>query len=510
MPRPALAVLSLFLVFPALALADPPKGPFCSGEYADDLSALPQTVRDFEQKQAPYTFCIRTTATYECPSYGPDGKLRQKKRKAVAHGTGFAYRQQGGETLLITNEHVAEWPAVTDDEHPVEDVPSGCKRVQDALRIVDGDSDSYERDDIALGRVVVDATLDIAVLKAKAALPTVPWKIGHSAGLRERNVVDVRGFPLGVLKATNVGKVISAYDHDDFKEWDHDDFVIDALLSQGSSGSPVFAVSCKTGEFELVGVYHAAYSRGSALNVVVGIDQVRDLMTALKKPARKDPGASALDAQRRAHLEERVKAALEPYFPFGPLIAALRLRPDGALVYELLSRDFPLRAHPVVLLEDLPPVAEDEFGAPGRVWFGNRQGLKGYARSELDGEVQATLTKLLEALRHDAVAAFELRAADHDANATRERFERAEHLARALQRASAGQGDLSTAALELAEKLGPTSSDAGVPLEVALRPPPPGAAPAAEAPHQPEPASAPVLAPVPSPKATQSARPARP
>jgi len=510
MLRPAFALLSLSLAAPAPALADPPKGPFCPGEYADDLSALPQTVRDFEQKQAPYTFCIRTTATYECPSYGPDGKLRQKKRKAVAHGTGFAYRQQGGETLLITNEHVAEWPAVTDDEHPVEDVPSGCKRVQDALRIVDGDSDSYERDDIALSRVVVDGALDIAVLKAKAALPTVPWKVGHSAGLRERNVVDVRGFPLGVLKATNVGKVISAYDHDDFKDWDHDDFVIDALLSQGSSGSPVFAVSCKTGEFELVGVYHAAYSRGSALNVVVGIDQVRDLMTALKKPSRKDPGAPALDAQRRAHLEERVKAALEPYFPFGPLTAALRLRPDGALVYELLTRDFPLRAHPVVLLEDLPPPAEDEFGAPGRVWFGNRQGLKGYARSELDGEVQATLTKMLEALRHDAVAAFELRAADHDANATRERFERAEHLARALQRASTGQGDLGTAALELAEKLGPTSSDAGISLEVALRPPPPGSLPAAEAPHQPEPASAPAPAATPSPKTTQSARSPRP
>ena len=49
--------------------------------------------------------------------------------------------------------------------------------------------------------------------------------------LRERNVVDVRGFPLGAFKATNLGTVISTYDHDDYKEWDHDDFVIDALLT---------------------------------------------------------------------------------------------------------------------------------------------------------------------------------------------------------------------------------------------------------------------------------------
>ena len=35
----------------------------------------------------------------------------------------------------------------------------------------------------------------------------------------------------------------SEHDHDDYGEWDHDDFVVDALLSAGNSGSPVLAVS---------------------------------------------------------------------------------------------------------------------------------------------------------------------------------------------------------------------------------------------------------------------------
>ena len=249
---------------------------YCHGDYADDFSALLPKARELEQELAAYTFAIRTSATYECPSYGTDGNLKRKKRRVVAHGTGFSYRQENGETLLLTNEHVAEWPAVTDEEHPVEDVPPGCKRVADALKIVDNDSDSYEGDDIPLTRVVADPQLDIAVLKAKGLLPVLPWKIGRSADLKERNVVDVRGFPLGVFKATNVGKVVSAYDHDNFRDWDHDDFIVDALLSPGNSGSPVFAISCKTGEFELVGVYHAGYTHGSALNVVVGIDQVRE------------------------------------------------------------------------------------------------------------------------------------------------------------------------------------------------------------------------------------------
>ncbi len=338
------------------ALRSPQPPAYCAGEYAEDLSALAPRARQLEQQIPAYTFCIRTVATYECPSYGADGNLTRKRRKVSAHGTGFAFRQQSGETFLLTNQHVAEWPAVTDDEHTVEDVPAGCKRVSDSLKIVDSSSDSYERDDVPLTRVVADPQLDLAVLKTKGTLPVMPWKIGHSAGLKERAVVDVRGFPLGVFKATNVGNVISAYDHDGYHDWDHDDFVIDALLSTGNSGSPVFAVSCKTGEFELVGVYHAGYTRGSALNVVVGIDQARDLMTTFKRSPRPSAeAATQLDQSARALLTAAGQQTLEPLFPFGAVTAAVRTRRDGTLFYELLNRDFPLRAYPTLVLEDPGP-----------------------------------------------------------------------------------------------------------------------------------------------------------
>ena len=65
---------------------------FCLGEYADELTALSAAARRAEQQQDAYTFCVRTTAVYECPSYGPDGTLRKKRRTAIAHGTAFAYR----------------------------------------------------------------------------------------------------------------------------------------------------------------------------------------------------------------------------------------------------------------------------------------------------------------------------------------------------------------------------------------------------------------------------------
>jgi hypothetical protein len=52
-------------------------------------------------------------------------------------------------------------------------------------------------------------------------------------------VVDVRGFPSGRSRPPTWARCVSTYDHDDEKEWDHVDFVVDAQLSPGNSGSPV-------------------------------------------------------------------------------------------------------------------------------------------------------------------------------------------------------------------------------------------------------------------------------
>ena len=476
LPRPALLVSLALALAPAAARPATTRatGPYCSGEYADDLAALSPRAREFDQQQRPYTYCIRSTAVYECPSYAPDGSLRRTRRKVSVHGTAFGYRQQGGETFLVTNDHVAEWPAVTSEEHPVDDVPAGCKRVSDALKIVENESDAYERDDVSLARVVTDTALDVAVVKAKGTFPVVPWKLGHSAALRERNAVDVRGFPLGVLRANNVGKVVSAYDHDEEKDWDHDDFVIDALLSPGNSGSPVFAISCRTGEFELVGVYHAGYAKGAALNVVVGVDQLRDLLTTLRHPrasaVRADPAAS-LDPSERTALLASARGADQSFFPFGGLVAAVRARPDGALLFELMGKDFPLHDGPVLVLEDLPG-APGSFGQLGRVWAGNRQGLRQVERAALDAEGQALAAKLLDALRHDAVLAARHRVAARHGMTTRERFQEVTRLERTLRRSASSRQDLAQASAEMAERLCPGTADAPATIADALALPP--------------------------------------
>ena len=462
------------LAAPLHARADAP----CTGDYAEDLSALSPHGREIEVRSAPYSYAVRATSTYECVSYGADSNLRTSRSTAAAYGTAFGYRRDDADTLLITNDHVAEWPAVTDAEHMVDGIPSGCKRVAESLKIVDGDHDDYAPDDIALTRVVADPMLDIAILRAHAKLEVIPWRVGHSAALASRVAVEVKGFPLGEFRATNVGKVIAAYNHDEQGDWNHDDFVVDALLSPGNSGSPVLAISCKTGELELVGVYHAGYSRGSALNVVVGIEQIRDLMTTLKRSPRRDAPPPS-DAASRAALVELLRRPLGPSFPFGSSVASVQLRSDGALIYQVLNRDFPFRSFPILAVEDLPPAAPDDFGTLGAVWFGGPAGLKAYGRSELDAEAQGIIARALDALRRDGQAAFQYQAADMVSRPTRAQFDVRTRLERTLRKAAASRSDLGQQIADLADRLAPQAGDAGVSLADAfsVRPaaPPPDA-----------------------------------
>lgn len=439
---------------------------YCRGEYADSAMRLAPGVREIEEE--PYSYCVRSTATYECLSYGADGNVKRQRSTTVSHGTAFGYRHQGGGTLLLTNHHVSEWPLVTDEAHSAGSVPNGCKRVDDEVKIVDNESDSYDADDITLSHVVADVQVDASILRAKTKLKILPWKLGRSSALKERNVVQVRGFPLGVFQATNDGKVISALDHDTDKDWDHDDFVIDALLSHGSSGSPVLAVSCETGEFELVGMFHAGYTGAQALNVVVGIDQLKDIMTTLKKRThQKNDDPMSLDLVARAKLMQQKTPPLGSFFPFGQNVALMIRRVDDTLLFAVYSREFPLATHPLLVIEDRPDATD--FGRIGKMWFGSSLGLKEYNRSDLDADILHRLNDVLDALRRSALLASAYRSSASEPPASREAYEQTARLEKMLRRSAKAAVDLPETARELAERFAPRAGvDTAVPVAAVL------------------------------------------
>ena len=328
--------------------------PLCSGDYADALpvekaSAILEAAKD------PFVFAIRNTATYEHVYYGHDGKLRRAYLRSTVHGTGFGYRVVNGETQIVTNEHVASQPDVTDDEHPVEAVPTGSKKVREQLRIVRDENDDYEPGHVPLTKLLSDPAADLAVLKAKKQLGVVPWRLGRSASLRAGNLVWVRGFPLGAFAALNTGKVLNPMTFDSERGWNHADFVVDALLNSGNSGSPVFAVSCRTAEPELVGVYHAGYTDAAALNAVIAIDQLRDELETLKVP-RRDPAGlhSEITAPDRDRLVKQLFAeqAHSLTFPFAGRSVVATLVDPQTLRFSVLDDDYPLVTQESMALVD--------------------------------------------------------------------------------------------------------------------------------------------------------------
>jgi hypothetical protein len=341
---------------PKLPPTAPVAPPLCSGDYADALPVERASAILTDAVKEPFVFAIRNIATYEHVYYGHDGKLRRAYLRSVVHGTGFAYRSQpNGETDIVTNEHVASQPDVTDEEHAVDGVPTGSKKVREQLKIVRDENDDYEPGHVALTKLLDDPQADIAVLKSKKPLGVMPFRIGRSAALRPGNLVQVRGFPLGAFSALNTGKVTNPLMIDTDRGWNHTDFVVDALLNAGNSGSPVFAISCRTSELELVGVYHAGYTDAAALNVVVGIDQLRDELETLKVPKRDPAGIrSEITAADRDKLVRQLFA--EPTksltFPFAGRSVVATLVDPQTLRFSILDDDFPLVVQESMALVD--------------------------------------------------------------------------------------------------------------------------------------------------------------
>jgi serine protease Do len=438
-------------------------GVVCEGEYADSLQVQSLRTRDLEQgPRSQYSYLVRSSAKYECPFFGPDGKLRRRRIQASELGTAFAYEAQGNDTYLFTNEHVAAWPDVTDALHRIEGVPEGCKRVEDKLRIVRDERDDFDPGQIPLLRVAVDPLLDAAILKASQKLTVLPYKIGKSAALRQGNAVVVRGFPLGVMQAVSSGKVVNPYDRDQEQGWDHVDFVIDALLSEGNSGSPVLAASCRSRNLELVGVYHAGYKGHGALNVVVGIDQLTEFMRKKRRLPRSispegSPGAPGV--AERSKIRDTLAAGTLPLFDFGGLVVRAEFN-DGPLLYHIYGRQFPLDDRRVAVLEDLPK--SGGFGDLGRLWVQGSAGWREWPPAALGADERDLLARVGDSIRLQVLHTLDYRHALANPANPDER-KRGREVSRTIARDIPLARDLAANLLETLDRLSSAGRDATSP-----------------------------------------------
>ena len=434
--------------------------PTCIGEYADFLSDLLPANAAFEKgPDSNYSYCLRTVATYEHVYYGRSGKLKRTYLKAESHGTGFAYKMKDGDYYVATNEHVAEYPEVTDDDHAVDGVPAGSRKVREVVKIVANESDDYEPGQVQLTKVLADSGLDIAIFKTHHPLKMMPYRMGKSAGLRAGNVLLARGYPLGVFPASNTGKVINPYQEDDDARWHHVDFVSDALLNSGNSGSPVFAVSCRTGELELVGVYHAHYTGGTGLGLVIGIDQLRDVLETMKLPTADVVAAQASLQDDRNHGEAALEKSSPLYFPFADEVVRVDRETDGAVRF-VLFRDFPLTEDVYLALTDREGKVSLEM--PSRV-------SRPVPFAALDPQFRDPMERLTDMLWHSLRSVSDFRLLDAKSAGSAEATHQLTDMKTRLTTHTSEQKDiLSTVSFEADDAAWPVIVDATERLEEAL------------------------------------------
>ncbi len=425
--------------------------PSCDGEYADTLQLAGARVRQIEMgPQSAYTFLVRSSARYECPYFGSNGKLLRKRVDVVEHGTAFAYEVSGNETFLLTNEHVATWPEVTDVGHRVDGVAEGCKRVEQKLRIVHDDHDDYEPGHVALTPVAIDPLLDAAILKTTQPLAALPYHVGKSSALRQGNAVQVRGFPLGLIHAVNTGKVVNPYDLDQEQGWNHVDFVVDALLSEGNSGSPVLALSCQTGELQLVGMYHAGYKGASALNVVIGIDQLREFMSRKKRVVRAaSEGGPAASATERRRLRDLLTAGTLPLFEFGGLHVGVETS-QGGFLYHVYEHDFPIDDRRMAILQD--DGGSGIGTANSGLWVRGESGWRHWPSVGLGPDDRDLLDRVTDAMRMHMMRIADYRHAVSAASRPEER-RRGRELFRYIERHGVVGREMATELTGLSERL---------------------------------------------------------
>lgn len=223
---------------------------------------------------------------------------------------------------------------------------------------------------------------------------------------------------------------------------------------------------------------------GSALNVVVGIDEVRDLMTTLRRPPRvAEPAGNGMGPDERAMLLAAVSARpASTFFSFGSLVAVVLPAPGNdpeALRFEVYSRAFPLRDERLLIVEDRP--RDRGLVEAGRVYLGNRRGLRAVAPPALDADAQAQLGRIISRLWAGALSTLRYRALEP---ASREGVKRQRAIERSRHRAAGTESDAAQALVDLADRLGPKAGEAVVSYAAAVAAPPaPRPAPLAIAPR---------------------------
>ena len=318
-------------------------------------------------------------------------------------------------------------------------------------------------------RVAVDPLLDAAILKANQKLTVLPYKIGKSAGLRQGNAVEVRGFPLGVMQA-----VVERQGREPLRSGPgaglgprrlrHRRAAVGGELGQPGAGGLLQVARSGAGRRLSRRLQGARRAQRRGRDRPADRVHAQEEAHAARLATEGGPGASA--AADRARVKEALEAGTLPLFDFGGLVVRVE-RPTAvrsSITSTAGSSRSTIGGWPVI--EDLPKERRLRrgwracgFGDLGRLWVPGRRLARVAARARWAPRSTSCSTRVGDSIRLQILHTVDYRQALANPGSAEER-RRGRDLSRAIARDVPVARDLAANLLETVDRL---SSAATIP-----------------------------------------------
>ena len=364
-------------------------------------------------------YIIRNVAKYEA-KIDIDGKERRHRGYGGSYGTAMAYKQENGRTYLVTNEHVVSNPK--SEVGPLGNYKNMGERIE-ILDSKEASEDKFKKDDILTRVEAKSKSKDIAVISTDKLITYYTGEVGDSSTVKNGDKILIVGFPLAVTKVHSNGEITSADFVDEYEpfEWNYNGFLLNAPISPGNSGSPVFKINSEIkgkNNYSWIGQIHATFTGGQLMNLGIDINDYKGLLENLKEEvndSKLDDTAKNIRYKISGDDYKKVKEYInkagpsEHEFLFGNLKTEITTREgDVKLTLHLTKNDQDLSTS--LSLIDL---AKNGYGSPDYISFKNGTDImnlqSGVEQSNLpfEGEQNIKFEKDLNELYREAFSWFQ-------------------------------------------------------------------------------------------------------
>ncbi|WP_165782594.1 trypsin-like peptidase domain-containing protein [Leptospira neocaledonica] len=223
--------------------------------------SIQKAFEEVYENVSPSVVLIATEGTVNVPQYndpfqeffyGPQGRVRNQKRKVSGLGSGFILNKEG---YILTNDHVV--------------------RNFDKFKVVF----KNVKEPVSAKLIGTDPMIDVALLKVEANQDLQPIEIGDSSAVKVGDWAIAIGAPFGLEQSMTVG-VISKVGRGGIDNSGVHYIQTDAAINQGNSGGPLLDINGRVVGINRMIVSPSGGSIG--LGFAIPINEAKSIVEELK------------------------------------------------------------------------------------------------------------------------------------------------------------------------------------------------------------------------------------